>query len=86
MNVNINCKSNDRGAWCKDTRIKKSLFGFGARCCLVFCGERCRYQDKHTRPPPPLRLKHHWIESDIVIKLPSDGTSKVTVEIKRHTR
>ncbi len=57
MMININCKQNDQGAWCKDKRIKRSLFGFGARCCVIFsnwAGD-CEYQDKVPKPiaPPP---------------------------------
>lgn len=38
MRVNVNCKKNVDGPWCKDERVKRSLFGFGARCCPVFNG------------------------------------------------
>lgn len=62
MMVNINCKQNNQGAWCKDKRIKRSLFGFGARCCVIYpnwSGD-CEYQDKApkpTAPPPPQKIK-----------------------------
>ena len=49
----VNCKANDQGAWCKDRRIKRSIWGIGARVCLVFEGKACPYQDKYPRPPVP---------------------------------
>lgn len=33
---NINCKWNDRGAWCENENVKRSLFGIGARCCVEY--------------------------------------------------
>lgn len=56
MGIKINCKSNDQGSWCKDKRIKKSLWGFGARCCVLFPGlngKTCEYQVKYIKPSPP---------------------------------
>ena len=48
--VRVNCKNNDQGAWCKDKRIKRSLFGIGARICPVYNGGYCEFQDKFKRP------------------------------------
>ena len=66
MGIKINCKYNDRGAWCTNEKIKRSLFGFGARCCTLFpClnGVVCEYQMKYKRPdpppPPPPRKDYH---------------------------
>lgn len=57
MMIKINCISNDRGAWCKNKNIKRSLLGIGARCCKIYpnFGESCEYQIKVKRPksPPP---------------------------------
>lgn len=53
MRVNVNCKKNVDGPWCKDERVKRSLFGFGARCCPVFNGGRCAYQEEYPVPSPP---------------------------------
>ncbi len=39
MGIKINCVYNDKGAWCKNKNIKRSLWGMGARCCSVFNGE-----------------------------------------------
>lgn len=53
---NPNCIYNDRGAWCTNKNIKKSLFGLGARCCVEFydCAD-CIHKVGHKRPtaPPP---------------------------------
>lgn len=50
---NVNCKKNNKGAWCKDKRIKKSLSGIGARCCKIFEGKICEYQDLYPKPQFP---------------------------------
>ena len=62
MGININCKSNDQGVWCKDKRIKRSMFGLGARRCVLFPGlngKTCEFQEEYERPlsppPPPQR-------------------------------
>lgn len=62
MGININCKSNDQGAWCKNKNIKRSLFGIGARCCVLYPGlngEKCEHQEQYKRPtaPPPPQKK-----------------------------
>jgi hypothetical protein len=31
MTIKINCKYNDNGAWCTNKKIKRPLFGLGAR-------------------------------------------------------
>lgn len=56
MQGKINCKYNDRGAWCTHRGIKRSLFGIGARCCVLYPplnGGECSYQREHPRPPAP---------------------------------
>jgi hypothetical protein len=53
MATKINCKYNDRGVWCTDKRIKRSLLGIGTRCCILFPGlngKKCEYQVKYERP------------------------------------
>lgn len=53
---NINCKWNDRGAWCKNENIKCSLFGVGARCCIEFDSNKtCKFKSSWPKPkyPPP---------------------------------
>ena len=66
MPKNINCEYNDRGAWCKDVRVKRSLLGMGARCCLVFDNKDCPYQieyelpDAPPTPPPPPKNRDEW--------------------------
>jgi hypothetical protein len=57
MVTNINCIHNDR-AWCKEKRIKRSLWGLGARCCVEYqtFGKKCKFKVKafspNTSPPP----------------------------------
>lgn len=60
MQINVNCKQNEGHAWCKDKRVKRSLFGIGARVCCVSNGDKCPYQDPYPRPnisPPPSPYK-----------------------------
>lgn len=54
MSIKINCIKNDSGVLCKDKRIKRSLFGIGARVCKVAENQECEYQDKYPRPEPPM--------------------------------
>jgi hypothetical protein len=51
IGIRINCVYNDRGAWCKNKKIKRKL-GFLARVCLEFPGEKggCPYITPHERP------------------------------------
>lgn len=49
MHINVNCSSNKNGAWCNDKRVKRSLFGLGARVCSVFNGKECPFQKSHIR-------------------------------------
>ena len=53
MFIKINCIENDSGCWCRNENIKRSLFGLGARMCLVYEGKRCEFQEKYPRPGPP---------------------------------
>lgn len=68
MGIKINCVYNDKGAWCKHTHIKRSLWGIGARCCSVFNGELCSLQEEIPKPrstPPPPQKKN--IPTNIII-------------------
>ena len=56
MNLRVNCICNDRGAWCKNKNIKRSLFGLGARCCIdypdhIFVG-MCKYREPSNKKTP----------------------------------
>jgi hypothetical protein len=55
MLIKINCIYNNRGAWCVNKNIKRSLFGIGARCCIEYPykNDICPYQKKYKKPPPP---------------------------------
>jgi len=57
MKVNVNCKHNEKGAWCKNKSVKRSLFGIGARCCVKFgsCSAHCDHVEEYIKPssPPP---------------------------------
>lgn len=68
--INIDCKDNDQGAWCKNKNVKRSLFGLGARCCVLYPGlngKECKHQTKMKRPikpapAPPPRPREKGIE------------------------
>jgi hypothetical protein len=57
MEIKINCISNDGGSHCTHKKVKRSLFGLGARCCSEFRGEKCELKElrtpKVTPPPSP---------------------------------
>ena len=55
--VKINCKQNDSGVWCKDKRIKRSCWGFGARCCIEYDNnKKCLYKESYKKGPTPKRM------------------------------
>lgn len=50
--VKVNCIDNDKGAWCKNKNIKRSLWGLGARCCIEYRNEgfkKCEYKKPYKR-------------------------------------
>lgn len=53
--INVNCTYNDKGAWCTNKNIKRSLLGLGARCCKEFNGNVCTLKCEYKRPPEPPR-------------------------------
>lgn len=53
MFINVNCIHADNpGGYCKNKKIKRSLFGFGARCCVKYfnTNKHCEYHKKCPRP------------------------------------
>lgn len=61
---NINCVWNDRGAWCKNKNIKRSLFGFGVRSCIEYpplndycCGLKIEHKKPNIVLPKPPKIK-----------------------------
>jgi hypothetical protein len=59
MQKKVNCKYNDNGAWCTNKKIKRSLFGIGARCCTEFNDKECDLKEIRTKKgnPPPQPTK-----------------------------
>ena len=62
MTIKINCKYNDDAAWCKHKEIKRSLWGFGARLCVLYPPKNiseCEYQEykikKSRIAPRPIK-------------------------------
>ena len=53
--ININCRQNDQGVWCKDSRVKRSLFGIGARMCPVFESKQCEFQIEYKCQRPEVQ-------------------------------
>ena len=51
MPRNIFCVYGDRGAWCTNQGVKRSLFGFGARVCVEQeYGATCDFKQAPKRP------------------------------------
>jgi len=53
MMKNINCRwAKNPGGYCKNKLIKRSLFGFGARCCVKYWDDsrECVHQRKFDSP------------------------------------
>jgi len=55
MHLKINCKWNVDGTWCKNKKVKRSLFGFGARVCSEYNNKPCWEKEQRKNPfsPPP---------------------------------
>lgn len=50
--VKVHCKHNDRGSWCTNKKIKRSLWGFGARLCVDYGPEqKCPYREWKIKVP-----------------------------------
>ncbi len=55
---NINCKYNHHFWYCENEKVKKSLFGFGARLCKLADFDwknYCEFQEEWERPLPTPR-------------------------------
>jgi hypothetical protein len=52
MPININCIHNNQGGWCKNKKVKRSLFGIGTRLCIKFpkYNKKCEFEEKYSRP------------------------------------
>jgi len=54
MQVKVNCEYNDQGAWCINTNIKRSLWGLGARCCVLYPPDQkssCEFKENKVKKP-----------------------------------
>lgn len=74
MYVRVNCKYNDNGLYCKNKKVKRSLFGIGERQCKLtrysnyqFSG--CEFQESYPRPssPPPAPTKRKEYDAKILV-------------------
>lgn len=62
----VNCKWNDQGAWCRNRKVKRSMFGIGARCCIEYNEDKsCKFKELFPKPEnrPPPRIKKTLSES-----------------------
>ena len=52
MPIKINCIHNHDGAWCANKKVKRSLFGMGARCCIEYPRrkDKCEHKEGYKRP------------------------------------
>ncbi len=56
MQMQIDCQWNNQSAWCTNKKVKRSLFGLGARCCIMFDSDKvCSFYKATPSPiaPPP---------------------------------
>jgi len=61
MFLKINCKYSKDVAYCTNNKIKKSLFGMGARCCVEYHDKVCSIKEVKTikgSPPPSPQKKY----------------------------
>lgn len=56
IKVKVSCIYNYGVTRCKNKNIKRNLWRFGARCCLLYDNLFCRYQVKSLRSVPPQRM------------------------------
>ncbi|MEA3295538.1 MAG: DUF2283 domain-containing protein [Patescibacteria group bacterium] len=81
--IKINCKWNDNGAWCKNKKVKRNLFGLGARCCIEYDTNKvCQLKEPHLLPKklplrPPLRKKFKTININISDKFKAKMGEKI---------
>ena len=49
--LKINCEFNDKGAWCINKKVKRSLFGLGARVCCEYSDtpKDCKYKKQFKK-------------------------------------
>lgn len=51
--IKVDCQFNDQGAWCLNQNIKRSLLGFGARCCVLYpLGGTCKFRERYDNRKP----------------------------------
>ena len=58
--IKVDCVYNDKGAWCNNKNVKRSLFGIGARVCVKYPPSKksCDFIKRHKRPIlPPLPIQ-----------------------------
>ena len=55
MHPKINCTQNINRRYCKDLRVKKTLFGLGERLCVkdIYDGAECLYYEEEPVQLPP---------------------------------
>jgi len=51
MILKINCRYNNDDAWCTNEKVKRSFWGAGPRCCLVYNNKKCEFNDCKTKRP-----------------------------------
>jgi hypothetical protein len=94
MILNINCRYNDRGAWCLNKTRKRSLAGIGARVCFKYehpngqCADQEPYpKPKATPPPPPKPPAKRIIAEDIFAnKIVVLNTSTTAIDVLAEAR
>ena len=52
MKGKVNCKYNEKGAWCSNEKVERGLFGLGERLCYDYLkiSHTCPYRLETKRP------------------------------------
>lgn len=65
--ITVNCQHNEDGAWCRHPAVKRSLFGFGARCCVEYPRRVQPCEFRLPWPRPPLRAASYHLKRERMI-------------------
>ena len=60
MQKKINCKHNNKGAWCTCKKVKRSFYGLGSRICSEYNDVKCEFKEAVSPRPniPPAPQKN----------------------------
>ncbi len=81
MQMQIDCQWNDQSAWCTNKKVKRSLFGLGARCCIMFDSDKvCSFYKATPSPIAPSPCPHPNKKKELDIERPKVVDAREFVE------